>query len=103
MSTSRPDYLRFLGAYLRLKFLNLSSRFPPLPGGVLDEQTALLRRAQQALWEAPLDQVAPVQARLNFRSSFRTLKSAGGLFEKVDSVRDLDLPGPAGRIPARLY
>jgi acetyl esterase len=103
MSAPRPNYLRFLPLFLRLKLLHHTSRFPPLPGGVLDKQLALLRRAQGALGEIPLDQALPQQARLDFRRSFRTLRSTGGLFEKVHSTRDLDVPGPAGRIPARLY
>jgi acetyl esterase len=103
MSTNLLTYPRFLGIYLHLRMLDLTSRFPPLPGGVLDEQTALMRQAQKALGETFLDQVTPVQARLNFEASIRSLKSAGGLFEKVAAVRDLSIPGPAGAIPARLY
>jgi len=94
---------RFIGLFLRLKLLNLTSHFPPLPGGSLDEQTALMRQAQQVLGEKFLDQMTPAQVRLNFRSTFRLLKTVGGLFERVDSVRDLEIPGPAGRIPTRLY
>jgi acetyl esterase len=96
-------YARFLPVFLRLKLLNLTSRFPPLPGGVLDEQTRLLRRGQEVLGEAPLEHGTPQQARDGFRSSIGILKSIGGLFEKVDSTRDLEIPGPIGAIPARLY
>ena len=103
MKTNLFTYLRFLVIFLRLKLLNLISRFPPLPGGVLDEQTALLRKGQVVLGEVPLDQLSPTQSRLNMRQSFALLKSIGGIFEKVESVRDLVLPGPAGEIPARLY
>ncbi len=103
MKTDLLTYPRFIAIFLRLKLLDLSSRFPPLPGGVLDEQTALLRRAQVVLGENPLAQTSPAQARLNFRKSFALLKSVGGIFEKVDSVRELKLPGPAGGIPARIY
>ena len=103
MSTNLLTYPRFFGIYLRLRLLELTSRFPPLPGGVLDEQTALLRRAQEILGETFLDQGTAVQARLNFEASIRTLKAVGGLFEKVAAVRDLTIPGPAGAIPARLY
>jgi len=103
MKTDFFTYPRFISLFLRIKLLNLSSRFPPLPGGVLDEQTALMRRAQAVLGEIPLDQVSPAQARLNFHKSFALLKSVGGLFEKVESVRELTIPGPAGEIPARLY
>ncbi len=77
--------LRVLPFIVRIKLLSLTGRFPPLPGGCLDEQTRLLRRGQEALGEGPLDQVTPAQARLNFRASFPILKSAGGLFERVDS------------------
>lgn len=103
MKTNLFASLRFLVIFLRLKLLNLFSRFPPLPGGVLDEQTALLRKGQVVLGEVPLDQLSPAQSRLNFRGSFTLLKSIGGIFEKVESVRNLVLPGPAGEIPARLY
>jgi len=103
MKTNLFAYLRFIILFLRLKLLNLTSRFPPLRGSVLDAQIALLRRAQVALGEIPLDQVTPAQARLNFRQTFSLLKSVGGIFEKVDSVRELKLPGPAGEIPARAY
>ena len=103
MATNLLTYPRFLGIYLRLRLLDLTSRFPPLPGGVLDEQTALMRQAQAVLGETFLDQGSPVQARTAFEASFRTLKGAGGLFEKVAAVRDLVIPGPAGAIPARLY
>ena len=103
MSTNLFTYPHFLYLFLRIKLLELTSRFPPLPGGVLDEQTALLRRAQVVLGEVPLEQVPPAQARLNFHNSFRTLKGGGGIFEKVNSVRNLGLPGPGGEMPARLY
>jgi acetyl esterase/lipase len=103
MSPNLITYGRFIPFYLRLKLLNLTSRFPPLPGGVLDEQSRLLRRGQEVLGEVPLDQISPERARLNFRESFQILKSIGGIFEQVDSTRDLNIPGPAGKIPARLY
>ncbi len=97
------NYFRFAGLFLRLKLLNLTSRFPPLPGGRLDEQADLILQAQQALGDTFLDQGTPAQARENFHRSFRLAKSVGGLFEKVAEVRPLTLPGPAGAIPARLY
>jgi acetyl esterase len=103
MSTNLSAYARFLSLFLRLKLLNLTSHFPPLPGGVLDEQSDLMRQAQVVLGEAPLERGTPEAARRDFRNSYRLLKSVGGLFEKVDAVRDLDIPGPAGAIPARLY
>jgi acetyl esterase len=103
MKTNLLAYPRFISLFLRLKLLNLSSRFPPLPGSVLDEQTALMRRMQVVLGETPLDQVSPTETRLNFRKSFALLKSIGGIFEKVESVRELTIPGHAGGIPARLY
>jgi acetyl esterase len=96
-------YARFIPYYLRLKLLNLTSRFPPLPGGVLDEQTRLLRRGQEVLGEVPLDQGTPQQARDGFRNSIGILKNVGGIFEEVDSVREMTIPGPAEAIPARLY
>jgi len=103
MKISLINYIRFLGILLRIKLLDLTSRFPPLPGGVLDEQTALMRRGQVLLGEIPLDQVSPDQSRLNFRKNFPLLKILGGIFEKVKSIRELTIPGPAAGIPARLY
>jgi acetyl esterase len=103
MKTSPFATLHFLGLLLRGKLLNLTSRFPPLPGGVLDEQIALMRRGQEVMGETPLDQLSPAQARDDFRKTFGLLKMAGGIFEKVDSARELNIPGPAGNIPARLY
>jgi acetyl esterase len=55
------------------------------------------------LGEIPLDNVTVEKARLDMRNTFITLKNVGGLFEKVDTVRDMDIPGPAGSIPVRLY
>lgn len=103
MPTPRPNYVRFLQHYLRLRLRRVTSRFPPLPGGVLDEQLALLRRAEGALGETALDETNPSQARRAFRHNFQILRRAGGLFERVHSWRDLRIPGPAGDIPARLY
>ncbi len=94
---------RFVVIFLRLKLLDWTSRFPPLPGGVLDEQTALMRRAQELLGEAPLDRLTPAQARLNMRSGIKMLRSLGGPFERVHSTRHITIPAPAGPIPARLY
>jgi acetyl esterase len=94
---------RFLALFMRIRLLNLISRFPPLAGGVLDEQSALLRKAQVMLGEIPLERISPVLARANMHDSFRTLKGVGGLFEEVDAIRQLSIPGPAGGIPARLY
>ncbi len=96
--------LRSIPLILRIKLLDLTGRFPPLPGGVLDEQTRLLRRAQQVLGEAPLDQVSPAQARLNFRASFPIAQKPrravrAGRFRSVTS----QIPGPDCSIPARLY
>lgn len=99
----RANPFRFAGHFLRLKLLDLTPRLPSLPGGVLDEQVELLFRAQQALGVMPLDQDSPAQARANFRSTFRSLKMAGAMFEKVAEVRSLDIPGPVGEIPVRLY
>lgn len=103
MKASPLNTIRFLSVLLRIKLLDLKSLFPPLPGGVLDEQTALMRRGQVLLGETPLDQVSPNQARLDFRKNFPLLKILGGIFDKVKSVRELSIPGPAAGIPARLY
>jgi acetyl esterase len=96
-------YLRFIILLVRLKLLNLFSCFPPLPGGILDEQTSLLRRCQELLGEIPLDETTPEQARLDFHHSFSLLKGIGATFEIVDSIQDLTIPGIAVEIPARLY
>ncbi len=103
MAQNLLTYPRFLFLFFQLKLLHLTSRFPPLPGGVLDEQTRLMRRAQVVLGEGPLEQVSPPQARLNFDNSMKMLKNVGGLFEKVESIRPLEVPAPAGHLPARLY
>ncbi|MGA2504792.1 MAG: alpha/beta hydrolase [Anaerolineales bacterium] len=103
MKPSLFTYPRFITLLLRLKLLNLTSSFPPLPGGVLDEQIALMRRAQELLGETPLDTITPTKARDDFRKTFGLLKLSGGTFEKVDSIRDLVVPGPTCEIPARLY
>jgi acetyl esterase len=103
----KPNLLttsRFLITFLRLKLLNLRGKFSPLPGGVLDEQLALMYKGQELLGEAPLDQQTPGEARENFRKTFGLLKKVGVKFEKVDSTREIKIPGPAGNtIPARLY
>jgi acetyl esterase len=96
-------YARFVPYFLRLKLLALTSHFPPLPGGKLDQQTRLLRRGQEALGEVPLDSLSPQQARDDFRNNIGILKSIGGIFEEVNSMRDVRIPSPAGAIPARLY
>ena len=103
MSPNLFSYLRFLVYFLRIKLLNLTSSFPPLPGGKLDEQTWLERQAAIALGEVPLEQVTPAQARTNFNGLFPLLKKIGGIYEEVDTIRNLTIPGPAGSIPARLY
>ena len=101
MKPSLFDYLRIAGLFARLKLLNLRSRLPPLAGGVLDEQIALMRRGQELLGEIPLDTLSPTKAREDFRKTFGLLKMAGGTFEKVASVKDLVIPGPDGTIPSR--
>ncbi len=101
-----PNYFavpQIIALLIRLKLLGLRTRVPALPGGVLDEQTALMHRAQELLDEIPLDQVSPSEARSNFRKTFSLLKLAGVTFEKVDLTREIAIPGPAGAIPARLY
>jgi acetyl esterase len=103
MKTSLFAYIHFIFIFLHLKLKGLSKRQAPLPGGVLDAQTKLMRRAQEVLGEAPLDQKTPAQARQDFKDTFTLLKKIGGLFEKVASIRDLTIPSPAGGLPARLY
>jgi len=96
-------YLHFLVLFLRLKLLGFTTRLAPLPGGVLDGQTALMRRAQVALGEQFLDQVPLEQARADFRANFKLLRGIGGIFEKVASTREVTIPTPAGGMAARLY
>ncbi|MFH2103720.1 MAG: alpha/beta hydrolase [Chloroflexota bacterium] len=103
MAPSLSAYLQFLSLYLRIRRFNRRAELPPLPGGVLDEQTALMRQALQVLGETPLDQLTPAQARLDMRNNIKILKITGGLWERVESVRELRIPGPQGEIPARLY
>jgi hypothetical protein len=57
MTVNLLTYPRFILLFLRIKLLNLTSRCPTLPGGVLDEQIALMRQAQLVLGEMPLDQL----------------------------------------------
>jgi acetyl esterase len=97
------DFFRFSSAFLKLKWLGWFSKPAPLAGGVLDEQVRLLLRIQELMGEKPLPGQIPAQAREHFNTLIPSLKSIGGLFEKVDSTRDLLVPGPAGNIPARLY
>jgi acetyl esterase len=94
---------RILSPLVHIKLLNLVSRFPPLPGGKLDEQTALLQKARACLDPLPLGAVPPPQSRREYNNNFALLKAMGGLFEPVHSTRDLTIPSPAGPIPARLY
>ncbi len=111
MKPSLLDYIRLAGLFIHLKLLNLHSRLPPLTGGVLDEQIALMHRGQELLGEVPLDTLSPKRAREDFRRTFGLLKMAGGTYAQVDSVRDLTIPSPGGTIPslgqtginARLY
>jgi acetyl esterase len=94
--------LGFAGRLIQLKIQGLAP-LKPLHGGVLDEQTRILRKGQKLLGEQPLDELSPQQARANFHNNFPLLKSIGGLFEKVDETTDVRIPGPAGEILARLY
>jgi acetyl esterase len=103
MKTSLLNFPRFAALALRLKLLNLRSSFPPLPGGKLDEQIALMYCLQEMLGGFPLDSVTPARSRDDFRKTFGLLKLAGVTFEKVGPVRELEIPGPTGEIPARLY
>jgi acetyl esterase len=102
MSSPIP-FVRLLPVLMRVKLLGMRPHLPPLGGGVLDEQIALMRRAQELLEEEPMDQCAPEQNRIHLRDQIRILKRVGGLFENVHSVRSVGVPGPAGAIPCRLY
>jgi acetyl esterase len=97
------SYLQFILLFLRIKWIGITSRFPPLHGDALDEQTALMRRAQVILGEVLLEHLSIAQARSAFSNNFPLLKMIGGLFEKVHSTRNLSIPSPNGDIPARLY
>lgn len=96
------NLLGFMGSLIQLKLQGLAP-LKPLHGGVLDEQTRILRKGQELLGEQPLYDLSPHQARTNFHNNFPLLKSIGGLFEKVNEKTDMCIPGPAGEIPARLY
>ncbi len=103
MALNLLAFPRFLSIIIKLKLLNLTSRFPPLPGGVLDEQTELMRRFQAVQDDAPIEALTPAQARFYMRNGIKMLKSLGGLFEKVAEVRHISIPSEARHIPARLY
>lgn len=87
----------------RIKMISLAAKFPPLPGGVLDEQTRWLREGQKTLGERPLNSTTPRSAREAFNNSIGMLKLLGGYYAPVFTVRDLEIPGPAGMLAARLY
>jgi acetyl esterase/lipase len=103
MANPVVDFFRFAGAFLKLIWISWFSKPTPLMGGVIDEQIRLLLRIQELMGEKPLPGQTPAQAREHFNALIPSLKSIGGLFEKVDTIRDLQIPGPAGIIPARLY
>ncbi len=68
--------------------------------GTLDPQIAALLQ-QMAEQEMPaLATLTPVQAREALNAP---LKELGGHPETTASVKNLDIPGPAGRIPIRTY
>lgn len=48
-----------------------------------------------ALGEVPHDQVTPEEAKANFNENFPLLKRIGGIFKKVDAVREVSIPGVA--------
>ena len=97
------DTLQSLGLFLRLELLQFRRNVPTLPGGIMDEQISLLLRFQRLMGDATQEPESMDQVRRNLRDSIQTLKRAGALFEKVDSVRSFEIPGPAGRIPTLLY
>ncbi len=103
MALNLRTFPRFLSLLLRLKLLNLTSRFPPLPGGVLDEQTSILFQAASLVGGTPLDQMTPAGARQDGRNGIKMLKSLGALYETVHEIRHLSIPSEAGPIPAWLY
>ena len=103
MKTNLLTYPRFLMLFLKLKLLGLKRQLPPLAGGVLDEQTAVMRKSQMVLGETFFDQGSVAEARRKFDANFPLLKSIGGIYEKVASVQDRDIPGPTGGIPCRIY
>ena len=102
MARSFFSLLGFVKCLIQIKCIGLAP-LKPLHGGVLDEQVRILRKGQKLLGEQPLEELSPQQARTNFHNNFPLLKSIGGLFEKVDEINDMSIPGPAGEIPARLY
>jgi acetyl esterase len=103
MATSPLAYLRVAPILLRMRILGLRKRLPPLEGGVLDEQIALIRRAIELVSEIATDQQTPEENRAGFENRIRILKQIGGLFEKVHSVEQMTIPGPGGAIACRLY
>ncbi len=103
MATSPLAYLQLAPVLLRLKRLGRKTDLPPLEGGVLDEQTALMCRALELAASAPHDQLTPRQNRAAFEKNMGIIKLIGGLFESVHSVAQVSIPGPVGAIACRLY
>jgi len=97
------DTLQSLGLVLQLKLLQFRMNVPSLPGDKMDEQISLLLRFQRLMADATQEPESIDQMRRSLRDSILALKRAGALFEKVHSVHSFDIPGPAGRIPVRLY
>ncbi len=103
MALSIGNSLKFAWVFIKLKWVGWVSQPNPLPGGVLDPQVKLLLLGQQLLGEKALTGQVPQAARKHFDANFPLLRKIGGKFERVDSTRDLEIPGPGGGIRARLY
>jgi acetyl esterase len=103
MALNLLNFPRFLALFLRLKLLNLTSKFPPLPGGVPDEQTSLMRAGQLLMSDGFIDALTPAQARYYMRNGLKMLRSFGALFEKVEAIRHISIPADSRLIPAQLY
>jgi acetyl esterase len=103
MSLNVLAIARLLPLIPRFQLLGLKKDPPPLPGGVLDEQVALLCRGMELLGGTPLETLTPALDRRYASLGIWLLKPFGGVFEKVYAVRNMGLPGLAGEIPTRLY
>jgi len=88
----------------RLKLSSFMVDKEPLQGGELDQQTGLLLQIQESMFQgAQLEERTPEQAREWMRRSTVFLGWFGATEEKVADVKDVEIPGPAGQIPLRIY
>jgi acetyl esterase len=66
----------------------------------LDRNVVLLLESIEAIGNPPLETLEPGEARLQAVAGFKPVE---GTPEPVHSVEDVGIPGPAGKIPVRIY